>query len=177
MAEPLRRSGYLWAVPDKDHMEEILILDDDPGFRKLLETILAGEGYRVTTAGTLSEALRNCERKQFHLIVSDLRLPDGEGLDLLRWSKEQTPLTPVIMITGFGSVASAVEAMKLGAVDYLGKPLSSPDELRILVRRSLDQNQSESERVMLRDEQQKRFSCGTIVADHASMLKLSLIHI
>ncbi len=172
MAEPLRRSGYLWAVPDKDHMEEILILDDDPGFRKLLETILAGEGYRVTTAGTLSEALRNCERKQFHLIVSDLRLPDGEGLELLRWSKEHTPQTPVIMITGFGSVASAVEAMKLGAVDYLGKPLSSPDELRILVRRSLDQNQSESERVMLRDEQQKRFSCGTIVADHASMLKV-----
>ncbi len=153
-------------------MEEILILDDDPGFRKLLETILAGEGYRVTTSGTVAEAIGNCERRQFHLIVSDLKLPDGDGLELLRWSKEHTPEVPVIMITGFGTVASAVEAMKLGAADYLGKPLSSPDELRMIVRRALEQNQSEMERALLREDQQKRFSCGSIVADHPSMRKV-----
>ncbi len=153
-------------------MEEILIVDDDPGFRKLLETILTGEGYRVTTAGTVAEAIGTCERKQYHLIVSDLRLPDGEGLEVLRWSKEHTPETPVIMITGFGTVASAVEAMKLGAVDYLGKPLSSPDELRMLVRKALEQTQSDSEREMLREERQRRFSCGTIVAGHPSMRRV-----
>ncbi len=154
-------------------MDEILIVDDDPGFRNLLETILSGEGYRVTTAGAVAEALRSCERKQFHLIVSDLRLPDGEGLEVLRWSKEHTPETPVIMITGFGTVASAVEAMKLGAVDYLGKPLSSPDELRMLVRRALEESQSGMERELLREDQQKRFSCGAIIADHPSMGKVT----
>jgi len=153
-------------------MEEILIVDDDPGFRKLLETILTGEGYRVTTAATVAEAIGSCERKQYHLIVSDLRLPDGEGLEVLRWSKEHMPETPVIMITGFGTVASAVEAMKLGAADYLGKPLSSPDELRMLVRKALEHSQSETEREMLREEQQRRFSCGTIVAGHPSMCKV-----
>ncbi|WP_321473335.1 sigma-54 dependent transcriptional regulator [uncultured Paludibaculum sp.] len=153
-------------------MEQILVVDDDPGFRRLLETILAGEGYHVDTAGTVDEAIRICGRKQFHLVVSDLRLPDGDGLDVLRWSKEHMPATPVIMITGFGSVASAVEAMKLGAVDYLGKPLSSPDELRMLARKALDQNRAEHERDLLREEQQSRFSCGSIIAEHPSMAKV-----
>jgi len=154
-------------------MEQILVVDDDAGFRKLLETILAGEGYQVTTAGAVVEAVRLCEQKQFHLIVSDLKLPDGDGLEILRWSKAHMPETPVIMITGFGTVASAVEAMKLGAVDYLGKPLSSPDELRLLARKALDRNQVEQERELLREEQEKRFSCGTIIAEHPSMVKVT----
>jgi len=154
-------------------MEEILVVDDDSGFRKLLEAILVGEGYRVTAASTIAEAIRCCERKQFHLIVSDLRLPDGEGLDLLRWSNEHASQTPVIMITGFGTVTSAVEAMKLGAVDYLGKPLSSPDELRLLVRKALQQRQADMERTLLREEQQERFGCGAIIAGHPSMQKVT----
>ena len=153
-------------------MEEILILDDDPGFRSLLEAILRAEGHSVTGVASVAEAIRQCERRQFHLIVSDLRLPDGEGLDLLRWSREHTPTVPVIMITGFGTVASAVEAMKLGAVDYLGKPLSSPDELRLLVRRALEQNQAEQERQLLREEQATRFACGSLIAGHPSMAKV-----
>lgn len=153
-------------------MEDILVVDDDPGFRKLLEAILIGEGYRVTVAGTVADATRCCERTQYHLVVSDLRLPDGDGLDVLRCSKEHSPDTPVIMITGFGTVTSAVEAMKLGAVDYLGKPLSSPDELRLLVRKALQQSQVETERSLLREEQHERFSCGAIIASHPSMQKV-----
>lgn len=153
-------------------MEQILVVDDDPGFRNLLQTILTGEGYEVATAGTVAEAIHACERKQFHLVVSDLRLPDGEGLEVLRWSRVHTPETPVIMITGFGTVASAVEAMKLGAVDYLGKPLSSPDELRLVARRALARNQQDNERELLREEQERRFSCGTVVAGHPSMARV-----
>jgi DNA-binding NtrC family response regulator len=70
---------------------------------------------------------------QFHLVISDLSLPDSDGISVLLWRKEHAPETPVIMITAFGTVASAVKAMKLGAVDYLGKRLSSPDDLRLLV--------------------------------------------
>ncbi len=150
-------------------MERILIVDDDPGFRKLLETILSGEGYAVTAAGSVSEAVRAADRQQFHLVLSDLRLPDGDGLSVLRWVKEHTPEAPVIMITAFGTVASAVEAMKLGAVDYLGKPLSSPEELRLTVRRALEQNSAARELDLLREEQRGRFDCGNMIAEHPRM--------
>jgi two-component system response regulator HydG len=153
-------------------VEEILIIDDDAGFRRLMETILAAEGYRITTAGSVAEGLRALERRQFHVVVSDLKLPDGDGLQILGWIHEHSPATPVIMITAFGTVSSAVEAMKLGAVDYLGKPLSSPDELRITVRRALEQAQTASERDLLREEQSSRFACGNIIAHDPRMLKV-----
>lgn len=149
--------------------EHILVVDDDPGFRSLLETILAGEGYSVTTANSISTAILTCGKRQFQLVVCDLKLPDGDGLSVLRWSKEHSPATPVIMITGFGTVASAVEAMKLGAEDYIGKPLKSPDELRLLVRKALDQSQMRQERALLREESDARFSCGDMIAGHPSM--------
>jgi DNA-binding NtrC family response regulator len=152
--------------------EQILVVDDDPGFRSLIETILTGEGYAVTSAGSVASAILACGKRQFHLIVSDLRLPDGDGLAVLRWSKEHAPATPVIMVTGFGTVASAVEAMKLGAEDYIGKPLTSPDELRMLVRKALTRSRMEQENALLREEQEARFSCGDMIAGHPSMRQI-----
>ena len=118
-------------------MEQIVVVDDDPGFRALLETILKGEGYEVETAGSVADAIRAGSKRQFHLVVTDLKLPDGDGLTLLRRWRENGMTAPFLVITGFGTVPSAVEAMKLGASDYIGKPLSSPDELRVLVRKTL----------------------------------------
>lgn len=153
-------------------MEQILVVDDDAGFRSLIETILVGEGFVVSKAGSVSEAILACQKRQFHLIVSDLRLPDGDGLMFLRWSKEQQPETPVIMITGFGTVATAVEAMKLGADDYIGKPLTSPDELRMLVRKALERGQLQRDNALLREAQDAKLSCGSIIADDPSMRKV-----
>ncbi len=153
-------------------MDTILVVDDDPGFRRLLETILKGEGYEVEEAGSAGEARRAGARRRFDLVISDLKLPDGDGLQVLRWWKENAPETPVIMITGFGTVATAVEAMKLGAADYLGKPLVSPDELRLLVRRVLDQRQVAVECGLLREEQAARFACDTLVAADPKMARL-----
>ena len=153
-------------------MERILIVDDDPGFRNLLETILVGEGYGVENAGSVGEALRAGAQRKYDLVVADLKLPDGDGLAVLRWWMENMPETPVIMITAFGTVASAVEAMKLGAVDYLGKPLSSPDELRLLVRKALDQRQLAEQFQLLREEDAARFSCGDLVADDPKMARV-----
>jgi DNA-binding NtrC family response regulator len=153
-------------------MERILIVDDDPGFRNLLETILVGEGYGVDSAGSEAEALRAGGRRKYDLVVTDLKLPDGDGLEVLRWWIENAPETPVIMITAFGTIASAVEAMKSGAADYLGKPLSSPDELRILVRRVLDQRQQAGNLELLREQEAERFSCGNLVADDARMTRV-----
>jgi two-component system, NtrC family, response regulator AtoC len=153
-------------------MDTILVIDDDPGFRKLLETILKGEGYEVESVGTAAGARSAGNQRKFDLVISDLRLPDGDGLGLLRWWKENMPETPVVMITGFGTVASAVEAMKLGAVDYLGKPLSSPDELRLLVAKALEQRQIADERRLLRDEAESRFSCDNLVAGDPRMARV-----
>lgn len=151
--------------------ERILVVDDDPGFRRLLVTILEGEGYRVEAVGTVAEAVRAARATQFPVVLSDLKLPDGDGLMVLRAVKQQSPESAVIMITGFGTVSSAVEAMKLGAVDYLGKPLASPDELRLLVRRVLAQRQVKQERDVLAESQQAA-SCGDLVAEDPKMLQV-----
>jgi len=153
-------------------METILVIDDDPSFRKLLTTILAGEGYAVTPAESVSAARAALERKQFHLVITDLRLPDGDGLAVLRAVKEQSADTPVLLITAYGTVASAVEAMKAGAADYLGKPLASPDELRLTVRRALEHARVRRERDLIREQEQARFGCGQIIADHPRMRRV-----
>jgi two-component system, NtrC family, response regulator AtoC len=153
-------------------METILVIDDDPGFRKLLETILVKEGYRVETGDSVAEALRRGAAREFDLVITDLKLPDGDGLAVLRWWTEHAAETPVIMITAYGTVASAVEAMKQGAVDYIGKPLSSPDELRLLVRRTFDQRRIADRYELLREQEESRFSCESLVADDPKMVRI-----
>ena len=153
-------------------MASILIADDDAGFRALLDTILQGEGHETDTAASVAEALAAGARRSYHLVISDLKLPDGSGLDVLRYWKQEMPEIPVVVITGFATVGSAVEAMKLGAVDYLGKPLSSPDELRIVVRKALEQDQTARERDLLREREESRFSCSDLIAGDSAMLRV-----
>ena len=152
-------------------METILLVDDDAGFRGLMEAILTGEGYEVDCAGSVAEAIECANRRRYHLLISDLRLPDSSGLDLVRYWRQEMPEAPAIVITAFGTVATAVEAMKLGAADYLGKPLSSPDELRIVVRKALDENQTAREHDVLREQESSRFSCGDLVASDPKMAR------
>jgi len=150
-------------------METILIVDDDAGFRKLLETILKGEGYEVVAAGSVAEALRAAAQRAYDVVLSDLRLPDGEGLAVLRWFAERSPETPVIMITAFGTVSTAVEAMKLGAVDFLEKPLRGPDELRRLVRAAREGRTSAAAPAGHEDGP---FACGRLVTHDPGMLEV-----
>jgi two-component system response regulator AtoC len=153
-------------------MERLLVVDDDPGFRELLETILSGEGFEVETAATAAAAARLVATRQYALVLTDLKLPDGSGFDVLKRVTEQMPGTPLIMITAFGTIESAVEAMKLGAEDYLPKPLSSPDELRVTVRRTLDRYRTEREHGLMREEQQQRFDCRGMIAGDPKMSAL-----
>jgi two-component system response regulator HydG len=156
-------------------MEHILIVDDDAGFRTLLKTILAGDGYEVITAASVGEARRLALAESFDLALTDLKLPDGDGQDVLRWFQTHAPETPLIMITAFGTVASAVEAMKRGAVDYLGKPLASPEELRLLVRNTLEQRRTARERDLWREQTESRFQAGDMIAqDPAITVPLEL---
>jgi two-component system response regulator FlrC len=153
-------------------MERILVIDDDPGFRELLAAILSDEGYEVESGASVADALRLGAARQYNLVISDLRLPDGSGIEILRWFAEQAPNVPVIMITAFGTFESAVEAVKLGAEDYLGKPLNSPDELRMTVRRTLDQRRTKLEHALMREEQARRFDCRGMIAGDPKMTEL-----
>jgi DNA-binding NtrC family response regulator len=147
-------------------MAKILIVDDDPGFRKLLEAILSGEGHSIHSAGSVQEAVRAGASRRFDLVLCDLRLPDGDGLLILRRYRELAPGTPFVMITAFGTVPTAVEAMKLGAVDFLEKPLRSPEELRQIVRRVLS---SAAAQESATQAQAAGFACPDLIVHDPAM--------
>lgn len=100
-------------------MNEILIVEDDLMFSKVLNVWLTRKGFGVTAVSSVREAKHLLLEKSFELILSDLKLADEDGIDLLKWLNEKSLQTPVIMMTGFGGVESAVQAIKLGAKDYV----------------------------------------------------------
>ena len=109
-------------------MPSILILEDDITFSLMLKTWLGRKGFEVSSVSSVSDARSRIEDASFDLILSDLRLPDGDGIDLLKWIKENNFVIPLIMMTSYAEIQTAVQAMKLGAADYIAKPLN-PDEL------------------------------------------------
>ena len=113
----------------------ILIAEDDVGMREGLSRSLRREGYAVTLVSDGQEALHQIRERAFRMVITDLEMPRVKGLDLLRGVKKRTPGVPVIVITAYGSIGTAVEAMKEGAFDFLTKPFSS-DALRDVVRRA-----------------------------------------
>ena len=115
----------------------ILVVDDERAIGIALQRLLTGRGHAVDVARSVEEAVAALGKERFHLVVTDLGLGTGSGMDVLRWIREHVPETAVIMITAYGSERTAVEAMKLGAADYLPKPFDN-DELALVVERVLE---------------------------------------
>ena len=113
----------------------ILVVDDDPLVRRSCERIL-GKGYDLRLADTGREGLSLLEGETFDLALVDLKLPDISGMDILQRAPDSFPETPIIVITGYASISSAVDAVKTGAFDYLAKPFS-PDELEAAAEKAL----------------------------------------
>ena len=109
-------------------MLSILIVEDDITFSLMLTTWLGKKGFVVRSSSSVSDAKRRLGEEVFDLVISDLRLPDSDGIDLLKWLKSTHPSLPLIMMTSYAEIQTAVQAMKLGAADYIPKPLN-PDEL------------------------------------------------
>ena len=101
----------------------LLIVDDEPDLRTLYELTLLREGYELDTAGSVAEALARLQQRAYSAVITDMRLPDGSGLDLLHWLESQGRSEKALVITAFGSAENAVEALKAGAYDYLTKPV------------------------------------------------------
>ncbi|HUU03945.1 MAG TPA: sigma-54 dependent transcriptional regulator [Myxococcota bacterium] len=116
----------------------MLVVDDEEGIRSFIGEVLLGEGFQVTLAADGQEAVDLLARQSFHLMISDLNMPRIDGMALLRRVRAEQPEMEVIVLTAHGTVESAVEAMRLGAFDYLQKPLSGPDELRLITSRALE---------------------------------------
>lgn len=120
----------------------ILIVEDDLTFSTMLKTWLGKKGFDVETVGTCSKARKLITSKEFNLLLSDLRLPDQDGMQLLTWMRELDINTPFIMMTSYGEIQNAVTAMKLGATDYIQKPVQ-PDELLKKINEALDSSKAE----------------------------------
>ncbi|WP_442846877.1 sigma-54-dependent transcriptional regulator [Leeuwenhoekiella sp. H156] len=118
-------------------MAKILLIEDDVAFCKMLETFLEKNGFQVTAAFTASQARNKLKEEQFDLIITDVRLPDDDGLSILKWVNDSSKVCPVILMTGYAEVNKAVEAMKRGAVDYISKPVR-PDELLSIIKKNLE---------------------------------------
>ncbi|WP_456431222.1 sigma-54-dependent transcriptional regulator [Thermosulfuriphilus sp.] len=130
---------------------KILIIDDDPAIRDGCFQVLTRSGYEAEMAASGAEALELLDRWEFDVILLDLKMPDVNGLDLLRQIRDQDSQVHVIVITAFGTVENAVQAMKLGAFDFLPKPFE-PEELRLLVRRAMEAKRLAMENLYLRQE-------------------------
>ena len=145
-------------------MTKILLVDDNRALLDGMAATMSDEGYTVSLAASAEEALDRIEKHKFATVVSDLKLPKKTGIDLLREWKERFPQTPFIIITAYGSVETAVEAMKLGAFDFVTKPFAA-DELSLKVRNAVEQFQLKSQvqtlatqTEVLREEVAQRFN-------------------
>ena len=143
--------------------KRLLIIDDETSLLEFLELLFKEQGYSVTTANCV-EAAREClSGDSYDLVLCDITMPDGSGLDLLAELKQQEDeRTAVIMMTAYTSTESAIEAMKLGAYDYVSKPFDV-EELKILVQKALEKTELFDEHAYLRRELGGRYTFSIII--------------
>ena len=149
-------------------MDRILIVDDERGMRDLLSIMLRNDGYRVDQAESSARARELLSRGSYDLVISDIAMPDGSGVDLLRIAKETQPDTIVILITAYASTESAIEALKLGAYDYIIKPFDV-EEMRIVLKNALERRQLERENTLLKRELKENSRFDELVGSSAAM--------
>ncbi len=144
-------------------MQTILIIEDEAKMRRLLELNLGEDGFKTLSAGDAETGLKMLASEPVHLVLTDLKLPGISGLEFLQTAKQQHPALPVVVMTAFGSVETAVEAMKAGATDYVLKPFSLA-EMRMVVHKELDNSRLREENRSLREALGQKYSHPNIVA-------------
>ncbi|MFC1881013.1 sigma-54-dependent transcriptional regulator [Thermodesulfobacteriota bacterium] len=150
---------------------KILVADDEPSHRQMIEAVLAAEGYEVTQAEDGQAAISAVKEKFYDLVIMDVRMPNVDGIQALQKIKQISPDIPVIIMTAYASVGSAVDALKSSAYDYLIKPLDI-DELKILVAKALRFHQLEQENIYLKERLNDRFDFSNIIGRGPSMTRL-----
>jgi DNA-binding NtrC family response regulator len=151
----------------------ILLVEDKDSLREMLRHALEAQGHSVVEARDQPEAEATLKATRPAIVLSDLRLPEGDGFGVLRAAKELEPELPVIVMTAFGSIQDAVAAMKEGALDFLAKPVD-PDHLLLMVERALMQRRLATENLILKEELAQRRGAPTIVGDDVKLKQVSL---
>jgi two-component system, NtrC family, response regulator PilR len=149
----------------------ILVVDDEPGMREFLEIMLQKEGYSVETTADGRKAVEKIENKLFDLAIIDIQMPVMNGIDILKKMNEKKTDTTAIMITAFASHETAIEAMKLGAYDYITKPFKI-DEIKLVIKKALEKKRLERENSRLRKELETKFGFGNIIGRSGAILKI-----
>ena len=149
-------------------MDRILIVDDEKGMRDLLSIMLKNDGYKVDAAESATRARELISRGSYDLVISDISMPDGSGVDVLRTARETQPDCIVILITAYASTESAIEALKLGAYDYIIKPFDV-EELRIVLKNALEKRQLEQENTLLKRELKETSRFDDLVGESPAM--------
>ena len=149
----------------------IHVIDDEPVIHDILTQLLTGEGYDVEISASGEEALEKFSARTFDLVLLDLLMPGMDGIEALRAIKRIQPQAVVVIITAYASVESAIEAMKIGAFDYVQKPFKH-EELLLIVARALEHKALREENVRLRDELKRKFSFANIIGKSKVMMNV-----
>jgi len=155
----------------KHNKGNILIVEDEENQRKIIKTILDREGFYVEEAESGTQAIQLLKEGSFDIVLTDLRLPDMDGTEILKEIKAMNIPCHVIIITAFGSIPSAIQATKLGAFYYLEKPLEK-DQLLLVINNAVNQSKLLKDNIMLKDQLMDRFNLDNIVGVHGTMQEL-----
>src|SRR4030066_135447 len=135
-------------------MATILVVEDNESMARMLCQTLSSEGYQVIRCTDTTDGLGKIQNEYVDLVLTDLKLPSGTGLDILSSAREQSPFTPVIIMTAFGKIEDAVQAVKEGAYDFITKPFD-PDHLLLLIKRALEKKRLLTENILLKEGKEK----------------------
>ncbi|MEQ9066297.1 MAG: response regulator, partial [Gimesia chilikensis] len=140
----------------KTNSGSLLVVDDDQYILEAMADYLRSLGHRTETSLTCLDAIERLKEFPFEVVICDVNLPDQDGFHLLEWVEQNAPDTAVIMLTGYGTIESAVEAIRLGAFEYLTKPVID-EELSLTIERCLDQRQVVEENKSLKKQLDQRY--------------------
>ena len=152
-------------------MENILIVDDEKSILDLLSVVFKKEGYGVRTASSGVQAREILEKEAIDLVITDIKMPQTSGMDVLKFAKGLNPEIPVILITAYGSIKQAIDALKAGALDYVVKPFDV-EELKILVARGLEKLHLKLENILLKRDLKDRYGFEKMVGKSRTMQEI-----
>ena len=152
-------------------METILIVDDEKNYLVVLEALLGPEGYEIVTTDNAREALRSVRESDLDLVITDMKMPGMSGMELLEECKKIKPELPVIMMTAYGTIEMAVEAMKKQAYNYITKPFNN-EELKLIIKKALENYRLTKENRRLSEALSDRYKYGNIIGKSKPMLKI-----
>lgn len=152
-------------------MDTILIVDDEKNYLVVLEALLSGEGYEIITSEAAAGALETLREADIDLVITDMKMPGMNGMALLEACKKAKPDIPVIMMTAYGTIEMAVEAMKKHAYDYIQKPFEN-EQLKLTIKKALENSRLIKENRLLTQALSDRFKCGNMVGKSEQMLKI-----